>query len=478
MISIWMKVTLKSGWFRSVEVFFVLACVLVVGAPLLWAGQLQVGRGKVKITPGPGIPMAGQYGVRLNEGVHDDLYAKAIMLEKDGVKAALVVCDLASIPRSIVEEARRLAEDTTGLRGDHLMISATHTHTGPTTGSRLIGVDSKTERIAKAYLKALPGMIAESVRLAEADLQSARVSAAIGHEDSVAFIRRFLMKDGTVGWNSGRLNPKIVRPLGEIDPAVPVVYFDTPDSQPLATYVNYANHLDTVGGLRFSADYPYTIAKLLGEVKGPDMLTVFTIGTAGNVNHLDVKSPVLQSGHYEAARIGTILAGEVLRTYRKLEPLEVEALQVSHEIVELPLASIRPGDPEWARKIVTKYGTSDAAPFYDQVYAFKVLDVDKRQGKPIEAEVQVISLGGQIAWVGLPGEIFVELGKAIKIGSPFSYTIVAELANGSINYVPDRRAYPQGAYEVISARVALGSGEALVEAAIRLLIDHHSKFLK
>ena len=75
--------------------------------------------------------------------------------------------------------------------------------------------------------------------------------------------------------------------------------------------------------------------------------------------------------------------------------------------------------------------------------------------------------------VALPGEIFVELGQAIKLASPYPITIIAELANGSIGYVPDRRAYPQGAYEVISARVAEGSGEKMAEAAIDMLIEHH-----
>ena len=82
----------------------------------------------------------------------------------------------------------------------------------------------------------------------------------------------------------------------------------------------------------------------------------------------------------------------------------------------------------------------------------------------------MIALGRDIAWVGLPGEIFVELGRAIKNASPFRYTIVAELANGSVGYVPDRRAYPQGAYEVISSRLAEGGGEAMAEAAVRLLL--------
>ena len=94
-----------------------------------------------------------------------------------------------------------------------------------------------------------------------------------------------------------------------------------------------------------------------------------------------------------------------------------------------------------------------------------------REGKPFEVEVQVITLGNALAWVALPGEIFVELGLELKTSSPFGQTMVVELANGSIGYVPTRRAYRQGAYEVVSARVAEGSGEKLVHAALDLLAE-------
>ena len=87
--------------------------------------------------------------------------------------------------------------------------------------------------------------------------------------------------------------------------------------------------------------------------------------------------------------------------------------------------------------------------------------------------MQVIALGGDVAWVGLPGEVFTELGMAIKRASPFRLTIVGGLANGNLGYIPDRKAYAEGAYEPISARCAAGSGERLVEAATRELIRIH-----
>jgi hypothetical protein len=230
-------------------------------------------------------------------------------------------------------------------------------------------------------------------------------------------------------------------------------------------------HLDTVGGLQLSADYPYTLRRLLGEFKGEDMVTVFTIGTAGDINHVNVKWANPQKGHGEAARIGTILAAEVLKTFERLETLESQRLAVRSEIVNLPLPGLDPGDVEKAHEVAARHRDkkSPQPTFLETVKAYKVLDVADREGKPLEAEVQVISLGQDIAWVALPGEIFVEIGLAIKAAAPFKYTIIAELANGSVGYVPTKRAYAEGNYEPVSARCAEGSGEMLVDSALRML---------
>jgi hypothetical protein len=439
----------------------------------LTAGDLRLGRAAVVITPEVGTPMGGSYNLRVSDGVLDDLHAKALVLEQDGVKTAIVACDLVAISAPVIDEARRLIEQSTGLKPEQVIISATHTHSGPLItgrGSR-DGSYGGTMDILKKYMAALPGKIAESVRLANASLAPARVSAAIGQETSVSFNRRFLMKDGTIGWNPGKRNPNVVRPAGPIDPEVAVVSFDSPDGKPQAIYVNHALHVAVTSGRKFSSDYPGTMARLLGDVRGRDMLTVFTIGAAGNVNHINVASPRPQGGPTEANRIGTILAARVLRTLERLDPIVTESLRFRREMVQLDLPALQPGDVEKARELVQRVGGPKPPAFLEQVWAFKVLDVAERQGRPIETEVQVITLGDQLAFVGLPGEIFVELGMAVKRASPFPYTIVAELSGGAIGYVPDWKAYPEGNYEPVSARMAPGGGEKLVEAATRLLVE-------
>lgn len=450
-----------------------LAMVASAGIPGMAEGEVKAGAAAVKITPPLGVPMAGYYSPRFATAVHDDLYARALVLDSGGERAALVTLDLISTTRELVEDARRRVAAATGIRGEAVMISATHAHTGPVlyASSRRYSALGEHREAVRKYSEEVAGRIAEAVKQADGARVPARLSAAVAREEGISFNRRFHMKDGSVGWNPGKRNPNIVRPAGGIDPDVHVLYVESagPNPKPIATYVNFALHPDTVGGTAISADYPGVLSDLLARFKGPEMVTLFANGCCGDINHLDVNWDHPQKGPGEAARIGTQLAAAVLRGYRDLRPLAPGPLRIRGDRVALPLPALQPGAVERAEKLAEQAAGPTPPPFMAQVEAFRVLDVAARGGRPLDAEVQVIQLGPEAAWVSLPGEIFVSLGLAIKRGSPFRYTMIAELANGSLGYIPDRPAYPQGNYEVVSARCAEGSGELLVDSALRQL---------
>ncbi len=459
------------------------------------AGELRLGTAAVKITPPMGTPMAGYYGARGAKGVLDDLYAKATVFDDGKTKAAMVVCDLIGLPRAPVLEARQIIAEKTGIPADHIMISATHSHTGPvvigdTTIDDLVTGGSQ---LSKDYVVQLPKWIAQAVEEAYASRTPARVFYASENEPSLSFIRRFWMKDGTVGWNPGVLNPNIIRPIGVIDPQVNVVYAETigtkplgpaekmaadgsrhaekSDREPLLTYVNFAMHLDTTTGMLISADFPATLAKRLADYKGPEMLTIFGNGACGNINHINVKWAATQSSPAAAKRLGTILAADVLKAYADLKPVEDATVRVRREVVELAPAKHTDEELRQAREIAARRGAN--ASFLEQVKAYRILDAAARNGKPFDVDVQVITLGRDIAWVALPGECFVELGFNIKAASPFQQTNIIELSNGRSQYIPNRSAFPEGQYEVVSTRYAEGAGELLVTTAIRVLAELH-----
>ena len=117
----------------------------------------RVGASAVVITPPKDTPMAGYYYERGALGTHDDLFAKAIVIEAGGSRAALVALDLISTTRDMVEDARREIESLTKIRGDAVMISATHAHTGPVISGRgvregLMGGESALARGFRASL--------------------------------------------------------------------------------------------------------------------------------------------------------------------------------------------------------------------------------------------------------------------------------------------------------------------------------------
>ncbi len=459
---------LPFGGLNKKAVFFIAGLLCNV---IAYGDDLRIGASSVKITPPAGTPMAGYYYDRGVDKVHDDLYAKAMVIESNGVKVALVTCDLISISADVVGATRDMIRQQAGIEGEHVMISATHSHTGPvipTAGMRY-NPTGNSAAILKNYIAGLPGLIAKSVQEANAALKPAKLLFGTGHEESISFNRRFFMTDGTVGWNPGKLNPKIIRPAGPIDPQVAVLYAETVAGKPIATYVNFALHLDNVGGMDVSADLPFTLSGILAKVKDKDMVTLFAQGCSGNINHLNVKSPAPQKGHGEAERLGTVLAGEVIKSYTRMSPVNVNVIQVKQQFVSLPLPEVSPADVPAARQVVSRFGKQDAAPFFDFVKAFKTIEVYERKGKPLDAEIQVFALGDSTAVVSLPAEVFTELGMYIKSRSPFRNTIIVELANGSLGYIADRKAYIEGSYEPWSSRVAPGSGEILVEKALEML---------
>ncbi|MBL8174938.1 MAG: hypothetical protein JNK48_09715 [Bryobacterales bacterium] len=463
---------------RAVTIVFRPLLSLALFAPLLPAQPFRAGAAEVRITPPLGTPLGGNYVLRPAAAIHDELYAKALVLQVESVKAALVALDVVTVDRETVEAARALIVDQTGIPPRYVMISATHTHSGPITGSSTHHAWAGASLpLARQYRAQFPSLIAEAVRKAHAGLAASTARAGVGQEHSISINRRWLKAGGGTDWN--RTNTplpadNLVRPLGPIDPDINVLSFDSPGSKPIATYVNFAVHANCVGGAIVSADYPATLARLLA-VRDPNMVTLFTNGAAANINPLHLREGRGWQGTARAQRIGAVLAAGVLKILDRMQPLVPNRIEAASRLVSLPLATSPPEETEWARQIAQSFGKPGQAPFLDLVKASRVLDVYRWGGRPLDAEVQVIALGNQVAWVGVPGELFVELGLAIKRASPFPFTIVVELANGSMNYFPNRKAFPEGHYEPVSTRFAPGAGESLVDAATDLVLELHNK---
>jgi hypothetical protein len=457
-------------------------CIALIALTLLLpqgrsiaAEELKAGVATVDITPPIPYRMSGYFYERLSTGTKDPLQAKAIVFEQGGESVALVFCDLVGVPREVSTRARRQASEATGIPADHIAIAATHTHTGPLYfGSlhkhlhdRAVARSGKDQYEAIDYPAQLIEKIAAAIVAAKAGLKPVDLAAGYAREDRLAFNRRFFMKDGTVRFNPGEQNPDIVRPAGPTDPQVGIISIvERSQRSPSSAIVSFAMHLDTVGGTEYSADYPKFLESALREDFGPGFTLLFGTGTCGDINHIDVRT----RNRRTAADIGRLLAettGEAIEG-QSLTPIAEPSLAVRTVIVDAPLQQFSDEERADARKKMELVGGREL-PFLEQVRACSIMDLESRAADKLPLEVQVFRLGPEAAIVTLPGEVFVELGLAIKAGSPFKTTLVVELTNDSPAYIPTKKAFAEGSYEIVNSRVESGSGERLVETATRLL---------
>jgi hypothetical protein len=469
-----------------------LSCHAVTG-PTAAEEPLRVGLAEADITPPLGFPMAGYYHERRATGTHDPLKARAVVFRQGETEAALVVCDLIGIARDLSAEVGRRVAAKTGIPAAHIIVTATHAHTGPDYMRDLYDYlkPGGPPGGQQPYAARLIAGIVEAVVTAHGRARPGVVEAGSARQETpVAFNRRFVMRDGSVRTWMHLDNPDVVRPAGPIDPEVGLLLVRAAEGgRPRGVLTNFALHLDTVGGTRWSADFPHYIEQSLRKSLGREVVSVFGTGCCGDINHVD-------PGRKEVAKtdaIGRALAATVAKALPGLRPVKRPTLRVRRAVVPVPLQDVTVEQVARARPLLLDARAGKKVDFFDHVAAYKALILDQlRHKKPyarttdfvswglshtwagvgdrLPVEVHVLALGDDVAVVCLPGEIFVELGLAIKHASPFRTTLVVELSNCEETlYVPTRVACAGGSYEVLNSTLRPGSGEMLAEAAVRLL---------
>lgn len=465
-------------WFSVLSVL-ALTCFAAASTS---AAPFKAGFASVDITPPVGWRMSGYFHERLSTEVNDPLLAKAAVFEQERERVALVFCDLIGIEGELATTARQRASKRTGIPAANILICATHTHTGPLYFGSLrrqlheatatkFGQDIH-ERVD--YREVLAERLADAVARAYRRLQPVTLETGVTEQHGLAFNRRFHMKDGSVVFNPGKTNANIIRPAGPVDPRVGLAFFrDRAGKTPLGAITAFALHCDTVGGTHYSGDYPRYFEVELQRQLGTNFLSCFGNGPCGDINHIDVSHGRPQNGNEEAQRIGTTLGRTVLAAVPSLKAAKADLATLSTKVF-VPLQTNTVAEIAAAREKMPLVGQRKLK-FLEEVEVCRVLDLAHWGQTRRALEVQTFRLSADTAIVGLPGEVFTDLGMAIKAASPFKNTLVIELCNDCIAYVPTRRAFIEGSYETVNSRVAPGGGETLVETAVKLLRELKGK---
>lgn len=441
--------------------------------------EFQAGFARVDATPPLGMPIPGYFSHRVADGVLDPLYIDCVAVS-DGTNSALIYCvDDLHLTNPFCEKAFKAITAVTGVPRDRIYAHATHTHTGATDWPRQ-GYSEEENRLVRVFADIRISKLADAARFALADLAPARIGFAKTVCRNISFIRRYRMNDGTVKTNPGLYNENVKEPLGTPDESLQLVRFMRTGAPDIAV-INFGTHPDTIGGTKYSADWPGVVRKTFENAVGGGVKCLFLNGAQGDVNH-----------HWRMPPPGRA----ALNASRKTNPTAIAehmgravagvALSVWGVCEEIPTGSVRGR--------VAAYSMPANLPTADEIKWVEMFDAGRKSEIPLggmeiatltgpnsrvrklkngpdhfNVLVSSLAIGDSLAFAGLPCEPFVDIGRAVKEQSPFRATIVTCLTNGSEGYIPSTKAHAEGGYEGLSSRYAAATGDKLVAAQVEQL---------
>ena len=438
--------------------------------------KLKAGFSRLDITPPLGVFVDGYYNDRFADGILDPLEANCVAVSDGEKTAVLLSIDICEVYQVDMDKFRHKVAEENGIDYEAVYVHCTHTHTGPAT-------DKKGD---PGYLDMLGRKLSDAARLAVQDLKPVTVSIGRGAVPGVSFERRFRMKDGAIRTNPGVGNPDIAESIGTPDESLQLVQLSREHASDILL-VNFQVHPDTIGGCKISADYPRFVRETL-ERAIPHVKAVYFNGAQGDLNHVNVNAKEgdlkgletdsfddVARGYAHAQWMGRAIAGGVLQVYGKTKDVPGGKVFFKQEIVDIPSNRPDPSQiPEAARIMKLHTEGRDAELPYEGMELTTVVAEAQRmmnlEHGPENFQVYVSSVGfGSVAFLGVAGEPFTDVGRLLKKGSPFEMTIPCCLTNGAEGYYPMKEAYEEGGYEARSSKFRAGVAETLAEAGIGLL---------
>ena len=438
------------------------------------------------ITPSVGMEMPGGYGKAYHKSIHDPCKVRASVFDDGRSKVAIVGVDGLGIRRDTVVKVRHVIHKWTGIPRESILIGASHSHSSGPLMMVLPGeYDHASELVRKlayeesscaapGYVARVEGAIEEAVNEAYERRVEARVGVGKGVEATVAFNRRFVMKDGRTVTHPGLGNPDIVEPAGPADPEVGVVgAWDAKDpNKLLGCVVNFSCHA-TTSPVGASANYIHYLEKVIQGYYGKECVVVFEAGASGDITQVDNRSPYkYPDGDRWAQIVGGKVGAEALKVLLTMEPGTPSPVDARTKVWEVRRRSPSPARVEAALAIVQ--GDRKKVDPSDWTFAKEtvLLDALLKKEPAVEVEVQAVQVGPAV-FVTTPAEYFCRFGLEIKAASGFPFTFPVSLANGCVGYVPTEDAFNSngGGYETrltSYSNLDIAAGNRMRDAGIDL----------
>lgn len=430
-------------------------CILFALVGLLEAQdtRLQAGASQLDINP-RNLPVSVNCGFlerTATEIRNGGLFARTIVLQQGPTRISITVVDSCMMPRELIDRAKQIASEQTGIAIDRMMISATHTHSAPAAMACL------GSREQKDYADWLPGRIAASIAEAATRLEPARVGAESILAPEHTFCRRWIYKPGKMlrdpfgdvsvraNMIPGFENPDVITPAGPVDAELSVLAIQSVSTnKPIAVLANFSNHY--FGSAGISPDYFGLFDTGLAAKIGGGIV-MMSQGTSGDSNTSDYAKP---KATWTIDDYASGLIDKAFQAYQKIQYATSVPLAMAESTLPLTRRLANPKRIEWAQEVV-RHQKGPIPANQPEVYAHEQLFI--RDTPTRELKLQAIRIG-EIGLTAIPNEVFAITGLKLKAQSPLKRTFNIELANGAEGYIPPPEQHPFGGYTTWAARTA------------------------
>ena len=406
---------------------------------------MLAGFARLDITPPLGIPVAGYYRKRYAEGIIDPIELNAVAFNDGENTSVIIVADILGINKDSSLYIRETIEAELGIPADNIITSVTHSHTS--FNLALTPLSPSFESVgSREYFNLLIRKFVDVARLAIDDMKEATFSVGSTEtKEQVAFIRRYLMKDGTVKAFPRPLpNPDIVRPMSDPDNTLRLIRIDREDAKSIAI-ANFQTHADTITGSLLSGDWPGHLRRFVEE-DIPNINCITVVGAQGDSNHINPNKAGKQSSIEISRHIGRVIADAVLDVWERTSPINTDKISSEVRVVFNKTRTDGIERLEEAKKYVEDYDAK-LIPSNTQLRA-EMGRITRIPTAPLYQQIPVTVMKlGEIVLVGFGGEPFTEYSNRSRAALPDKFVISVMGTNGFQGYLPTKCAFTDGGYE-------------------------------
>ncbi len=416
--------------------------------------MFQAGFARVDITPPLGSPLAGNSLYRPAEKILDPLELNCVAFSDGENKAVLITGDFLYVMEDAATRIRGMIAKRCDIPADHVFMQGLHQHTSLRIGTRphvwSKGFDDEP------YLDVLYRKYCDVAQLAIRDLKDATLFVAEKETvDTLSFIRRYRMKDGSCKTNPGRGNPNIDHPLGEADNTVRLIRIKRGDGEDIAI-VNFSCHPDVIGGKGISADWPGFVRRYTEQAL-EGVKCILVNGFQGDSNHInplrDAEEDKKRVGYKHASYMGKTISHTAVSLWDHVEPVEAGKVWGKVKMAYVPTNMRGIERAEECRKIRAEVAAGIREPFKDHTANIECARIADLQRELIFQKIPVCILGlGKIVFIGLGGEPFTKYAANARGVGKDLYVISACLTGGGQGYLPTREAFDEGGFEAQTSR--------------------------